>query len=78
MPLLLFVLQKEASEPQYPGDPASLVTFDIFRAGTDGIVNLRWGLEASAVSDIMTPLTGIMTFSAVIFFYFLVYIIDCI
>ena len=60
-------MQKSVSEPQYSGDPASRVTFDIGRAGTDGIVNLRWRLEAAAVLDFNAPLTGIITFAAVSF-----------
>ena len=46
-------------------DPLGSVSFDIYREGTEGVVNVQWRLSADAVDDFEAPLTGTETFGPV-------------
>lgn len=52
-------------ESRYVNDPLGSVTFDIYREGTDGVVNVQWRLSADAAADFEAPLTGTKTFGPV-------------
>ena len=52
-------------ESKTSDDPDGAVTFDVQRAGTEGVVNVEWRLSPDAVDDFVPPLTGIVTFGPV-------------
>ncbi len=39
--------------------------FDVYREGTEGVVNVQWQLSPAAVNDFEAPLTGTLTFGPV-------------
>ena len=52
-------------ESRFVNDPLGSVSFDIYREGTEGLVNVQWRLSADAVTDFEAPLTGTKTFGPV-------------
>ena len=52
-------------ESRFKNDPLGSVSFDIYREGTEGVVNVQWRLSADAADDFEAPLTGTETFGPV-------------
>ncbi len=53
-------------ESKFVDDPVGSVTFDIYREGTEGVVNVQWRLSSDAAQDFDPPLTGTETFGPVL------------
>lgn len=58
-------LQKQVHEARTEDDPQGMVTLEVYRKGTEGVVNVVWRLSSNSADDFLPPLTGTITFGQV-------------